>query len=93
MDVEHDARQQKFYSIHKDTEYSLEYNVVGPGVWEFHCPYTPDSRKDMEIKDFLIEYALYFIRRNKIQLQNEGNCEYFNNFSHRRKDIYDFLVR
>lgn len=93
MDVEHDARQKKFYTLYKSKEYSLEYNIINPAIWEFHCPYIPESRKEVEIQDFLIEYALYFIRRNKIQLHNTGNCDYFNDFSQRRKDMYDFLIR
>lgn len=93
MDVEHDVRQQKFYAVQKGVEYSLEYNVIEPGLWEFHCPYIPEGKKAMEIQDFIIEYALFFIRRNKIKLYNEGNCEYFSDFANRKKEFHDFLLR
>ncbi len=87
MDVVHDGRQQKFYVMHKGREYSLEYNVIEPGIWEFHCPYLPDTGKDLAILDYITEYAIFFLKRNKIILQNAGNCPYFADFAARKKDI------
>ncbi len=91
MDVIHDGRRQKFYVMDKSREYSLEYNVIEPGVWEFHCPYFPDSRKALDIQDYITEYAMFFLRRNKIKLLNEGNCPYFSDFANRRKEVYELM--
>lgn len=87
MDVIHDGRQQKFYVMHKNREYSLEYNVIEPGTWEFHCPYQPGKGKELTIQDYITEYALFFLKRNKIILQNTNTCPYFADFVIRKKDM------
>jgi hypothetical protein len=87
MEIEHDVRQRKFYSVIKGVEYSLEYNEAEPGVWEFHCPYLPEDKRESDILDKLAEYALYFMRRNGIQLLDAGSCKYVSGYLERKKDL------
>jgi hypothetical protein len=95
MDIQHDARQQKFYTILEDREYSLEYNDVEPKLWEFHCSFMLNEithLKEMEIRDKLIEYALYFMKRNNISLLESGSCHQVKDFMQRKREM-EYLIR
>ncbi|MFN6946731.1 MAG: hypothetical protein ACK4ND_17415 [Cytophagaceae bacterium] len=87
MDIHHDLRQQKFYSIIKGTEYSLEYNEIEARLWEFHCPYLPDNKKEKEVLDTLIEYAIYYMKRNDIHMLEVGSCEHVKDYMERKEEL------
>lgn len=87
MDIQHDVRQRKFYSIVKGTEYSLEYNEVEMELWEFHCPYLPNNKIESAALDKITEYALYYMRRNNIQLLELGSCKYVSDFMARKNEL------
>lgn len=91
MDIQHDVRQRKFYSIVKGTEYSLEYNETESGLWEFHCPYMPENRKERDVLDKLIEYALYYMRRNRIKLLEPASCMHVKDFMDRRGELLELV--
>jgi hypothetical protein len=95
MDIQHDARQQKFYTIIDGREYSLEYNYLESGLWEFHCFFIPNDLihlKERDIEDGLIEYALYYMARNNIQLLESGSCPLVKNYLERKREM-EFLIK
>lgn len=95
MDIQHDVRQRKFYTFHDHNEHSLEYNEVEPYLWEFHCPYIPSivtNLKQMEIQKEIINYALNYMLRNKIQLFESGSCFQVKDFLDEKRDL-QFLIK
>lgn len=95
MDIQHDVRQRKFYTLLDDREFSLEYNDVEPYLWEFHCPYIPSivtNLKQKEIQEQLIDYALNYMLRNKIQLFESGSCFHVKDFLDKKRDL-QFLIK
>lgn len=95
MDIQHDRRQRKFYTLIDDKEYSLEYNELEPTLWEFHCPYIPSivtNLKQRDIQEELIEYALHYMSRNDIRLFESGSCYHVKDFLDRKRDL-QFLIK
>lgn len=95
MDIQHDARQQKFYVILDEEEYSLEYNNIDGRLWEFHCSFMFNevtNLKEMNIRDRLIDYALHYMSRNNIQLLESGSCHQVKDYLNKRKEM-EFLVK
>jgi hypothetical protein len=95
MNIEHDVRQMKFYTILDGKEYSLEYNVVEKNLWEFHCPFflnEIDKIRERDIKEELIEYALRFMARNNILILESGSCHQVKDYLDRKKDL-QFLLK
>lgn len=95
MDIDHNLKQQRFSAIYNGREYSLEYNVVEPGLWEFHCPYVPNivtNLKVREIQDEIIEYALRYMARNNIRILENGSCFHVKDYLDHKKDL-QYLIR
>jgi hypothetical protein len=95
MDIQHDPRQQKFYTIIDETEYSLEYNDLETHLWEFHCAFMLNEItyiKERDIRDKLIEYALYYMKRNNIKLLESGSCHQVKDYLHKKREM-EYLVR
>lgn len=87
MDVQHDIRQRKFYTVSKNTEYSLEYNELDSDLWEFHCSYVPEGKKEHIVEEKLIEYAVYYMRRNRINVFESGSCHHVKDFLDKKSDL------
>lgn len=95
MEIHHDPIHQKFYTLVDNKEYSLEYNEVEPRLWEFHCSFFLNEItkiKETEIRDQLIEYALYYMARNNIKLLESGCCHQVREFLDRQRQL-EFLVK
>ena len=94
MDIQHDIRQKKFYTTKNEREFSLEYNEVEDNLWEFHCAYNSGlSAKDKEviIQNNLIEYALRYMERNKIQILENGSCYSVKDYIESQKDLKNLV--
>ena|SRR5436190_21222909 len=95
MDIQHDVRQRKFYTILNENEYTLEYNEVAPDLWEFHCAFIPaivTKLKEIEIQEQLIDYALHYMARNNIRLFEGGSCFHVKDYLDKKRDI-QFLIK
>ncbi len=85
----------KFSTLVKGVEYSLEYNELSTDLWEFHCPYTANSRdgkKEREIREKLIEYALFYMARNRIKILESGSCMSVREYLAGRKELQHLVV-
>jgi hypothetical protein len=95
MDIQHDKRQRKFFTFMADIEYSLEYNEIEPTLWEFHCNFISNigpNIKEREIRDKLIEYAIYYMTRNSIQMFESGSCNQVREFLDKKKN-FEYLIK
>jgi hypothetical protein len=93
MDIQHDVRQGKFFTIIHSEEYSLEYNEVDNHLWEFHCPLMPPGNPNAKkIMNSLIEYGLFYIKRNNIRLLENGSCEQVRDFLKEKREL-EYLVK
>jgi predicted GNAT family acetyltransferase len=96
MEIQHDIRQKKFYTVDKDNnEYSVEYNEIKPDLWEFHCPYISNivtNLKKRDISEAIIEYALYYMARNDIKIFESGSCFHVKDFLDKKRDL-QFLIK
>jgi hypothetical protein len=95
MDIQHDKRQRKFFTLIRDAEYSLEYNEVEDSLWEFHCSFISNMSpniKEREIRDKLIEYALYYMTRNNIKMFESGCCNQVREFLDKKKN-FEYLIK
>jgi hypothetical protein len=95
MDIQHDRRQRKFFILIGDMEYSLEYNEINESLWEFHCNFISNigpNIKEREIRDKLIEYAIYYMTRNNVQMFESGCCNQVKEFLDKKKD-FQYLIK
>lgn len=95
MDIQHDSKEKKFYTILDGKEYSLEYNIVSDNLWEFQCSYVPNivtNLKYRDIQEYLIEHALDYMSKNQIQLFESGSCYHVKDFLDRKRDL-QFLIK
>jgi hypothetical protein len=95
MDIRHDVRQKRFYTVIDEKEYSLEYNEVEGRLWEFHCPYIANIVTNLKLRDvqeYLIEHALNYMARHQIQLFESGSCYHVKDFLDKKRDL-QFLVK
>jgi hypothetical protein len=92
MDIQHDRRQGKFFTMMYGEEYSLEYNEVDKNLWEFHCPVLRyDDQEAKAINDSLIEYGLFYLKRNNIKLLENGSCMQVREFLDNKKELEGIL--
>jgi predicted GNAT family acetyltransferase len=90
MEVIHDKKQQKFYTLHEGKESYTLYRSADSSIMNFYRTYVPPEQRNRGLASKVVRAALQYAEENNLRVT--PSCSYVEYFIMKHKEYQKLLV-
>lgn len=90
MEILHDEKVRKFYTVSGEKEASLRYEIREKGVWEFVATYVPEEMRGNGVGREILTFAAEYAVRNGLKIVPV--CSYAQAFFEKHEEYWNIVV-